>query len=698
MYRYLLHILVLLFVAFPLRAEDDDFDPPHPGDPNAAYRLVLQSSPADMATLTGAGTYPNNSQVSINCQPAEGYVFEAWMKDEQVFATTARYTFLMPSENLTLTAQLRKLELQTISVGTNLPAAAECTGGGEYYPGRTVQIACAPNTDYNFQYWTLNGEIYSYRTSFYYTVEASNAAFEAVFTYTPHATLSIRSDDAAAGYVSNTGGRYLVGEQVTTTAIAYTDYLFTHWLLNGEQYATTEQIIYTVRETDDELVAVFEYDPIHPDEPQVELTSVVRLETSPAGAATFNIATAGKYAEGSTLLIRAQMNSGYIFEGWYLGEQCVAKTLDFAYVVGKNDATLTLRATQIIYTRVVLKSDPVGAVTFNIQSEATYEAGTELAIRAAVQPGYLFDGWYLGEQLLTNNVDLHFTVPEQGTILTARANYIPTEDDEEEEEWDPLPPGEPQLETADITVLPNDATMGKTLGTASHVVGDTVTVQAIAFNGYLFEQWSDGVTDATRTIIVEDDLTLVAYFAPQMYQVTVVADDEQMGSVVGSGMYAYRSNATIVAYPADGYRFMKWSDENTQQVHNIYVTCDTTIIAYFAPVQYQITVLTPDERLGTVSGSGWYSPGDTITISATPAEGGEFIMWSDGVMDNPREVIVVQDDTYTALFSGGAYSGVEEGLVEPSGNEASKIIRNGQLFILRAGKEYDVIGRVNGGK
>ena len=678
MYRYLLHILILLLVAFPLRAEEEEFDPVHPGDPNAAYGLTLISSPADAATLKGGGTYANTSSVTIQCEPHTGYAFQCWMNGQEVFATTATHTFLMPSQQLTLTAQLQQLELQNLIVTTNLPDAAQCTGSGQYYPGEQVQIACAPNTDYHFQYWTLNGQVYTYESSFLYTVGESSADFVAVFTHTPHVTLTIQADDATSGYVTHTGGRLPVGQTVTVTAISYTDCVFTHWTLNGQYYSDQAQITHTVGDTDEVLEAVFDYDPLYPDEPNVELTSTIRLQCSPAGAATFNLPAASKYHEGDTLVIHTQMNSGYVFEGWYLGKLCISQTLDFVYVVGKNDATLTLRATPIIYSTLILQSDPAGAVVFNIQSEGTYEAGTPLNIRAAVQQGYLFHGWYLGDSLLTSNIDLAYVVPEQGTILVAKATYIPGEG-EEDDDWDPLPPGEPELETVQVTLLPSDPTMGKTVGSASYVVGDTITIKAIPNNGYLFEQWSDGVTEPTRTLIVEQAIELTAHFTPKMYQVTLVCNDEQMGSVTGEGYYAYRSNATIIATPAEGYVFQKWSDENTDMVHNIYVTSDTVITAYFSELKYQITVLA-DDRLGSVTGGGWYNIGDTVTLTATPEYGCTFIKWADDVLDNPRTIVVTQDQTFTALFSGEIHADVED-IPSPKGN-CQKLLRNGMLIIL----------------
>lgn len=53
-----------------------------------------------------------------------------------------------------------------------------------------------------------------------------------------------------------------------------------------------------------------------------------------------------------------------------------------------------------------------------------------------------------------------------------------------------------------ITVVASPAGGGTTTGTGSYDVGDTVTITATPAEGYAFKQWSDGNTNASRTITV----------------------------------------------------------------------------------------------------------------------------------------------------------------------------------------------------
>lgn len=66
---------------------------------------------------------------------------------------------------------------------------------------------------------------------------------------------------------------------------------------------------------------------------------------------------------------------------------------------------------------------------------------------------------------------------------------------------------------------------------------------------------------------------------------------------------------------------------------------------------FTITVLANDDAWGTVTGTGSYQSGDTVTLTATPAEGYRFSHWQDGETANPRQVIATGNLTFTAIFA-----------------------------------------------
>jgi len=71
---------------------------------------------------------------------------------------------------------------------------------------------------------------------------------------------------------------------------------------------------------------------------------------------------------------------------------------------------------------------------------------------------------------------------------------------------------------------------------------------------------------------------------------------------------------------------------------------------------WTLTVLSNNDEWGTVTGGGSYLDGATATLTATPKAGYQFVQWSDGNKTNPREVLVNENLTYTAIFEAAGPS------------------------------------------
>ena len=66
---------------------------------------------------------------------------------------------------------------------------------------------------------------------------------------------------------------------------------------------------------------------------------------------------------------------------------------------------------------------------------------------------------------------------------------------------------------------------------------------------------------------------------------------------------------------------------------------------------YVLTVTADDPDKGSVSGTGEYMEGTTVSLSAIPRYGYTFTRWQDGDESNPRQVTVTANATYTASFA-----------------------------------------------
>ena len=133
-------------------------------------------------------------------------------------------------------------------------------------------------------------------------------------------------------------------------------------------------------------------------------------------------------------------------------------------------------------------------------------------------------------------------------------------------------------------------------------------------------------------------------------KLTAIANNAEWGVVEGGGYYDNGDEATLTATANSGYRFVKWSDEVTDNPRIVVVTQDSTFTAIFEANTFTITTAINDDAMGSVTEGGEYAYGTEITLTATANSGYRFAQWSDGNTDNPRIITVTENKTYTAEF------------------------------------------------
>ncbi len=243
--------------------------------------------------------------------------------------------------------------------------------------------------------------------------------------------------------------------------------------------------------------------------------------------------------------------------------------------------------------------------------------------------------------------------------------------------------------TLDVTSQNED--MGSVEVTQQPSCDDNKSVfKAVANEGYRFVRWNDGNTDNPRTVVVTQDTTFVAEFAEQLPQYTITATcDSKQGTVSGSGVYVEGTQVTLTATANEHYHFTQWMDGNTDNPRKITVEGNATYTAEFAIDQHIIAAICNPQQ-GVVTGAGTYNYGTQVTLTATANEGYEFAQWSNGATDNPYIFTATQDLTLEAKFT--ATTAVEN-ISADGDSTARKVIRSGQVYILRNGKVYTVQGQ-----
>ena len=323
-----------------------------------------------------------------------------------------------------------------------------------------------------------------------------------------------------------------------------------------------------------------------------------------------------------TAIIEANPNRGYAFSQWNDGNTDNPRTVTVTEDVEYTASFVALPA----YTITAESADEIrGTVT----GGGFFYEGESAILTATANDGYTFGSWTDG------NTDNPRTV-----MVTGDATYTATF-----KAW------------RTITVISIDETQGTVSGGGTYLEDAEIEISATPAEHYHFAQWNDGNTDNPRTITVTSDSTFTAVFAIDQHTVTVVSADTEMGTVSEGGTYDYGTEIQISATPADGYGFVAWNGGNIDNPRTVIVTEDTTYTATFGVLR-TISVVSADETMGTVEGTGEYVEGATVQITAIPNEHYHFEHWMieenptrEIITDNPLTITVTGNVTYTAVFA-----------------------------------------------
>lgn len=138
--------------------------------------------------------------------------------------------------------------------------------------------------------------------------------------------------------------------------------------------------------------------------------------------------------------------------------------------------------------------------------------------------------------------------------------------------------------TLSLSVSPAEG--GRVTGAGTYPQGTSVNIKATANEGYIFSKWSDGDTNASRTIELTKNMSLTAYFSKidviNQYTVTLSANPAEGGRVYGGGTFEEGEYTQLTSTANPGYTFTGWSDGNTNSKRSYEVTKDVNLVAYFS--------------------------------------------------------------------------------------------------------------------
>ena len=125
--------------------------------------------------------------------------------------------------------------------------------------------------------------------------------------------------------------------------------------------------------------------------------------------------------------------------------------------------------------------------------------------------------------------------------------------------------------TYTVSTKVNDDAMGYVLGAGPYLYTAEATLTATANPFYRFVQWSDGITDNPRVVMVEKDSLFTAEFEIETFNVVAASGEPDRGRV----------KVILVAEPIEGFEFSHWSDDNTDNPRAFYPDGNLEVYAYF---------------------------------------------------------------------------------------------------------------------
>lgn len=257
--------------------------------------------------------------------------------------------------------------------------------------------------------------------------------------------LSLVADPAAGGTVSGAGW-YEAGTSVTVRAYNKADFSFSHWTNRaGETVSTESQFRYTMPGNDETLTAHFDFNPGNPAEPsEISMSIYYRLTVMAEEGGTAS--GGGKYLPGSRVYVSASVNTGFTFDGWYnaAGEK-LASTMGYYHTTTDAEETLTARftfdpsspsepVTPVFVPKHTVQATATEGGTVNVGT-TTLAEGKTITLTATPNTGYVFDGWYVGDELYTAERSFTYTMGQADILFEARFTF------------DPSSPAEPSMPT-----------------------------------------------------------------------------------------------------------------------------------------------------------------------------------------------------------------------------------------------------------
>lgn len=368
-----------------------------------AFNIVAGVNNAVYGSVSGSGSYEENSEVTLEVTVNDGYRFVQWddgnTDNPRVFSAVA---------DVTLVATLEVIPEYAVTLTANNSNLGSTSGSGNYLEGSTATISATPSLHCRFVKWD-DDNTDNPRTLTVNSAVTLEALFETVNWY----TISTSVNDDTMGSVTGAGD-YDEGDSVTLTAVPEVDHKFTGWSDGNTDNPRTFTASQSLN-----LSATF----------AAIIYSDVTIASNDSELGTVSGATSGNIETGSSITLTATPATDCRFDGWQVdGEMLEDTSTTITLTVAENEMDVIAVFSAIVFYQVNLLSSDTDCGHITVVSQTAeprgvnnniWPEGTELELQAVCETGGNFLNWGDGDRNLVKYV----TVSGNETI---RANFYPS--------------------------------------------------------------------------------------------------------------------------------------------------------------------------------------------------------------------------------------------------------------------------------
>lgn len=241
----------------------------------------------------------------------------------------------------------------------------------------------------------------------------------------------------------------------------------------------------------------------------------------------------GQYEEGATATLTATAKRGYKFVNWTAGETNYTENPLTLTVNSDLTVTANFEALPAYTITATVNNETMGSVT----GAGTYYEGETVTLKATANTGHAFVDWSNG----AIDATLTFAATKDSTV---QANF--------------------KVLSYTVALTTNDETKGSVTGAGTYNYGTQVELAATPADGYELLYWSDRSKENPRTITVDGNEALSAYFIKEYaeeptFTVEKVWENTNVPAATGNGYQAVGWDGKIYMQDAGNKKIVTYA-------------------------------------------------------------------------------------------------------------------------------------------